>query len=193
MPPRPERDVLKIPRGFRSEEAGSFVAQLDELTDRMRSDTRDLGRAELEWQPAPGMNTIGMLLAHIAIVEVWWIENAVRGVGGPEVEFQRLLGIGRDDDGMPMPPRGKPPAVLRGKTLSFYWGRIERGRRNLRAAVRALSPRDLDRVRRRLRRDGKTHVYNVRWVLYHLVEHLAGHYGQILLLRHARRARVGIR
>jgi hypothetical protein len=28
-----------------------------------------------------------------------------------------------------------------------------------------------------------------RWILYHLLEHQAGHYGQILLLRHQYRDR----
>jgi hypothetical protein len=32
-------------------------------------------------------------------------------------------------------------------------------------------------------------VVTLRWTLYHMLEHLAGHYGQILLLRHQYRAR----
>lgn len=185
----PPRNVLDLPRGYHSPEAASFVAQLDDLTRLLRADLRRVGPAELEWQPAPGMNTIGMLLAHIAIVEVWWIENAIRGIPAPDVGFARILGLGLMDDGMPLAPRGGHPRSLQGKRLSFYMDRLRQGRANLRAASRALTPKDLARTRRRIRRDGKKHIYNARWVLYHLVEHFAGHYGQILMLRHAYRAR----
>jgi hypothetical protein len=36
--------------------------------------------------------------------------------------------------------------------------------------------------------------YNVGWALYHAIEHFAGHYGQVNLLRHQYRAmRTGVR
>jgi len=34
-------------------------------------------------------------------------------------------------------------------------------------------------------------VITPRWTLYHMLEHEAGHYGQILLLRHQHRANAG--
>jgi len=34
-------------------------------------------------------------------------------------------------------------------------------------------------------------VVTPRWTLYHLLEHEAGHYGQILLLRHQARVAAG--
>jgi uncharacterized damage-inducible protein DinB len=182
-------DILRIPRGYRSSEAASFVAQLDELTARLRADLKGVTTRELEWQPAPGINTIGMLLAHIAIVEVWWIDNGLRGVPAPEVDFVGRIGIGMDGDGIPLPPRGGHPATLKGMTLSDYDRMLRTARAHVRRVARTLSTADLERRRRRLRRDGKTHAYNARWVLYHLVEHLAGHYGQILVLRHAWRDR----
>ena len=37
------------------------------------------GSPNFEWQPAPGRNSIGMLLAHNAIVEVWWLDVGARG------------------------------------------------------------------------------------------------------------------
>ena len=186
--PRPaERDLLVPARGHRTRETAFCAAQLADLSARLRHDTRGLTVRELEWQPAPGMNSIGMLLAHLAIVEVWWIEGAVRMVPPADVDFTGKLGIGRDDDGMPAGPRGRHPRALLGKRLSDYDRLLGRGRRNLLAAIRPLTARDLERTRRRIRRDGKVHEYNVHWVLYHLVEHFAGHYGQILMLRHAYR------
>jgi len=43
---------------------------------------------------------------------------------------------------------------------------------------------DLAREVRRKRPDGSERVFNVGWVLYHMLEHEAGHHGQINLLRH---------
>jgi uncharacterized damage-inducible protein DinB len=189
MPRLAERTLLTPSRGHRRRETGLYAAQLADLSRRLRQDTRGLTVRELEWQPAPGMNSIGMLLAHIAIVEVWWIEGAVRQVPPADVDFTGKLGIGGDDDGMPAGPRDRHPRALQGKTLADYDRLLLRGRRNLLAAIRGLTARDLAKQRRRIRRDGKLHEYNVEWVLYHLVEHFAGHYGQILMLRHAYRAR----
>ena len=41
----------------------------------------------------------------------------------------------------------------------------------------------------RRRADGSFRNLNVRWILYHVLEHQAGHYGQMLLLRHEYRDR----
>ena len=49
----------------------------------------------------------------------------------------------------------------------------------------------LDEERTRVRRTGATHRFDHRWVLYHLLEHFAAHSGQILLIRHAWRDRLG--
>jgi uncharacterized damage-inducible protein DinB len=53
-----------------------------------------------------------------------------------------------------------------------------------------LTTEDLDRQVVRVRPDGTRRVFNVGWVLYHLLEHEAGHRAQILL-RHAHRIRAG--
>ena len=41
------------------------------------------------------------------------------------------------------------------------------------------------------RRDGSVHETTMRWILYHILEHEAGHYGQINLLAHQYRLLVG--
>jgi uncharacterized damage-inducible protein DinB len=181
-----ERLTLEIPKGYRSDEAGSTVAQLDDQSRCLWHDLRDITPAELEWQPAPGMNTIGMLLAHIAIVEVVWADVGL--LGKPAYDVPGALGIGVDEDGMPIPPEGRPPANLAGKRLVFFEDLLRRSRAAVKRAAATLGPDDLGQHRSRARRDGLVEEFNVRWVLYHLVEHFAGHYGQILLLRHQYRA-----
>src|SRR5262245_38360971 len=180
-------EVLVMLPGFRSREAASFVAQLDDQSKRLTEGTRGLVAAGLEWQPSPGLNTIGMLLAHIAIVEVFWTQVGPLGLTSFEVgraEMKAALGIDIDDDGMPLPPGAGPPAALRGRDLAYYDALLPRARAYSRRAIARIEDVDMDREITRTRRDGSIHQSNMRWILYHMVEHFAGHYGQINLLAH---------
>jgi hypothetical protein len=179
--------VLEPATGIRSPEAGSFLAQLDDLSARMFADLRGLTSADLAFQLRPGTNTIGMLLVHCAGAEVHWLLTATTGTGDEPV--RRALGIGPDDDGMPLSGKGRPPAHLRGWTLADYRRLHDRARRFTRRALARMSPADVSRGKARLRWNGDKQVMNARWILYHVLEHQAGHYGQMLLLRHVLRAR----
>lgn len=182
MPPAPKRHLLRLPRGFHSSEAASFAAQMDELTERMFADLAGITTAELAWQSKRGHNTIAMLITHCAIVEVYWL--AVATGRWSEALGERVLGIGVDDDGMPIAPTAAPPAELRGMTLRRLKGLMTRARRFVVKEAKGLSQADMERRIPRQRRDGTRSVVSVRWILYHVLEHLAGHYGQMLLLRH---------
>jgi len=182
-----ERSVLEIPSGYGSTEAALLMAQLDDQHALLIRDLENITPAELEWQPRPGMNTIGMLLAHLAIVEVFWTQ--VGPEAKSEFETQSVLGLGMDDDGMPAGPQALPPETLAAKAFPFYRDLLASARAYARHATARLSDRDLARVFTRTRRSGAVEELNVRWVLYHMVEHFSGHYGQILLLRHQYRDR----
>ena len=179
------RESLVIPTDCRSREGATFIAQLDDQSARLTADTRGLTPAALGWQPGPGLNTIGMLLAHIAIVEVFWTQ--VGPLGFKEFETESVLGIGTDDDGMPIPAGGLPPPTLAGKDLAYFDDLLRRARLYSRRAIAGLADADLDREITRTRLNGTVHVTDMRWILYHMVEHLAGHYGQINLLAHQHR------
>jgi uncharacterized damage-inducible protein DinB len=162
---------------------GLFVAQLDDLSRRLTEDTRGLTPEALGWQAAPGMNTIGMLLAHIAIVEVFWVQVGPRALRTYETES--VLGIAlADGDGMPLPEGAPPPASLAGRDLTFYDDLLARARAHTMAHLTPLGDDALDVETSRTRKNGNVEHYTVRWVLYHMVEHMAGHYGQINLLAH---------
>ena len=68
--------------------------------------------------------------------------------------------------------------------MGFYDDLLLRARRFLKEHSRGWSDSDLDRVITRRRRDGTQSRASIRWIYYHLLEHFAGHYGQILLLKH---------
>lgn len=182
MPRQPLRTLLAIPRGYRSTETAGYIGQLDDLTARLLRDLRGLSTRELQWQPGAGRNSIGMLLAHLAIVEVWWLGGPASG--HTEVDFRRVIGITGDDDGMPAKPGSRHPRALRGKSLAFYRGLLRRSRPYVRRIARGWTARDLDRPMQRTWVSQKVeHHFNRRWVLYHVLEHFSGHYGQILLLK----------
>lgn len=195
MAPRPETHLIRIPTGYASREAASFMAQLDALSESLFDDLRGVKPAELAWQPgAParagrgrGTNTIGMLLAHNAIVEAYWLQIAAGTYSQSALE--RVLGIGEDDDGMPLPPDGAPPRALAGRTLAFYRRVHDRARRHAKRLAARMTTRDLDGRVTRTRRNGQKVTTSRRWILYHVLEHQAGHYGQMLMIRHLYRDR----
>ena len=174
--------TLAIPQGFRSSEAAHCVASLDDQSRLLWRDLEGITAEELQWQPHPGMNTIGMLLAHLAIVETWWTKIIVEKANPAEV--RSVLAIGDDDDGMPIKAGEKPIAILNGKDLAFYRDLNEKARAYVRAKMATMADADLEAETIRTRDDGTSSAITGRWYLYHVLEHFSGHYGQILLLRH---------
>ena len=179
--PNVEVYTLEAAHGMKSRQVALFLAQLDDQLENLTEDTRGATADELGWQPAPGMNTIGMLLAHIAKVEAGWIGAAARGLDFFQIE---AVPVSWADTGMPLAASASPPAALVGKGLAFYDDLLARARGFTRECLATLTDADLEKRRSRIRRDGTPVDYNVGWALYHVLEHFAGHYGQILLLRH---------
>jgi hypothetical protein len=179
--------------GFKSREAGIFMAQLDDQLERLHETTRGLTPEDLMWQPEPGMNTIGMLIAHLAIVEVWWTMIVIEGKEDPEEEVRTVLGIRTMDDGMPLAEDAPAIPFLNGKDLAFYDDLMDKARAYYKRVTKDRPEEDMERTFQRQRPDGTIRERNVRWFYYHILEHFAGHFGQILLLKHLLRARTGER
>jgi uncharacterized damage-inducible protein DinB len=179
------RYTLRPAEGMKSRLVGLFLWQLDEQSRELRESTRGATPEELAWQQAPGMNTIGMLLAHIAVVEVSWIG---RGVHGLNDLAPGVLPIGRTETGMPLPEGQAPPAALEGRDLAWFDDLLERSRAYTRRELAPLTDADLDRMRFRRGPTGEEYEFSIGWMLYHILEHLAGHHYQVNLLRHQYRA-----
>ena len=177
---------IAVPSG-RSHAVRSFLAQLDDQSRLLLADLRGITAAELQWQPRRGTNTIGMLLAHIAIVEVFWLQVAMERLS--DAALEKVLGIGSDDDGMPIAPTAGPPTVLKGRPLAYYAKLMARARAYAKRVLRGWTDAELERFVTRTRRNGEVTRQSLRWILYHVLEHQAGHYGQVLLLRHLYRDR----
>lgn len=159
-----------------------YVWQLDDQTRRLFEAASDLTPEALEWQPGPGLNSMGMLFAHVAIAETHMA--AVLLEGRADSDVLGVLGIGPDDDGLPLPQDGRAPAVLAGKSIEYFRELIDKARAETKRAASTLTDADLDRRTVRQPGDGSTRIYNVDWSLYHMVEHFAGHRSQIHQLQH---------
>ena len=181
---------LETPDGYRSATVARFLWQIDEQRRKLTEDTRGLTPAELEWQCAPGMNTIGMLLAHIAFAETHLAQVGLNGETTGHAHD--VIGITEQDEGMPLAPNAPPAPALAGKHLAFFDTALASARDHTRAIARTLTDTDLVAdVVRPPRPDGTQRVFNKGWVLYHILEHEAGHQAQINLLRHFQRATSG--
>src|SRR6266536_6078347 len=99
--PRFESHILQPAAGIQSKPVGRFLWQLDDQSRRLTEDTRGATPEELAWQPAPGMNTIGMLLAHIALVEAGWIGTSALGLEWVKID---VLPVKCPDSGIPLAP-----------------------------------------------------------------------------------------
>ena len=187
--PEVVQSLLRPAEGFRSREAASFYAQLEDQARILRESVQGITAQELEWQPERGMNTVGMLLAHNAIVDVFWTQLAILGI--VETDSMPAIGISMDDDGMPLAPDAEGPANLKGKPLAYYEDLLARGRAFVKEAWSKVSDADMDKQITRKRPDGSQRLLSVRWAMYHILEHYAGHRGQVQLLRHLYSATVG--
>lgn len=176
--------LIEAVDGCRAAEGAHFLAQLRDGHQSLGNVIEGLTPADLSWQHAPGFNTIGMLLAHVALNEVHLIQVGVEGAAASRI--QETLGIGEDDDGMPMPADGKPPSTLAGKDLAYYRSLLDRALAVSEQAVRPLEDADFDRRITRPRPQGGERILNVRWTLHHILEHLALHRGQVGLVKHLR-------
>lgn len=160
----------------------SFAGQLDDQLRRLKEDVAGLEVRHLEWQVHPGTNTVGMLLAHLAVVDLWWMVLAPQG-NLPDAQSDRYMvetiGIEMSGDGLPIPPDGRHPQSLAGKTLEAYLQMMDRARAATHEVMRGWTDADL----------GTTFTLRERpitreWTAYHVLEHFCGHYGQILMLLH---------
>ncbi len=160
----PQRHTIQPEPGFRSREVALAVAQLEELTRRLVADTEDLAPEALEWQVAPGANTIGMLLAHVAHWEVWWVRAILEGRAGA-IDVRDVLGVGREEIGIPLPPGGRPPAAFEGRDVAYFHDLLTRARAHTYLVARSVADEELDRELARTRANGTQQIQLLKKLL----------------------------
>jgi uncharacterized damage-inducible protein DinB len=121
-------------------------------------------------EPGPGGNSIGTILAHIAIIETDWLYVEILGEDYPDDLLALLPPDVRDEQGHLLATPGVP--------LADYLHMLTAVRARLVERVGALSPEDLYRVR-----SLPPYDVNPEWVLNHLVQHEAEHRAEISITR----------
>ena len=178
---RVESRIVPAP-GFRSTEVGVKVAELAAVHELIREAVAGLSPAQLGQQVATGRNTAGMILAHVAMVEVHLAQVGL--VGETDGHVHDVLGLGPDDDGMRLEPGGGPTPAIAGRDLEWFHDLLARAAANTRHACESLTDADLATdIVRPPRPDGTQRVFDRRYVLFHMVEHAALHMGQLRTLR----------
>ena len=127
--------VLELSLEYRSPTVARYLWQLDDQTRRLIEATSDATPEALAWQPAAGANTMGMLLAHVAVAETHIASVLIEG--RPESDVLHVLGIGPDDDGLPLPSGARPPGSSRARTSPSSTSCCARARASTRGASRA--------------------------------------------------------
>lgn len=189
MPILVQRILEPAPR-IRSRVAGRFLGQRDDRTRRLTEDTRGAAPEELARQPAPGIDTIGMPMAHGAVVEASRVHGALHGrLWDRSVDFP----VACPEVGVPLAPDRTPPAGLDGKDLTRFDGLLARARERTRRSIADLTDAGRDR---RFRVQTPWHAVGrfegtPGGVLDHVPGHPAGHDDPINLPRHPYRATHG--
>ena len=152
-------------------EVGRWLAALE---DGRRDTLRELERvtpAMVDWYPDAPLNSIGVLLYHVALVEADWVINEVLELGEYPPQIQRLLPwADRDDSGHLWRADGQ--------ALDVHLDRLRDIRAFVLEQLRPMSNDEFHRVR-------QMDAYDVApdWAVHHIIQHEAEHRSHIAWLR----------
>ena len=137
-----------------------IAALLEKSHNSIKQAIEGLPPEALDWTPAPGANSMGVLVVHVVGAQRYWI-GTVAG-GGPferdrEAEFS-----------------------ARAMTAEQLAALLDEALAESRATLAQITPLHLDEVRT-APRDGRP--VTVAWALFHALEHTALHAGHIEVTR----------
>lgn len=155
-------------------EVGLFHRMQQELRGRLKSAAGELTPSQLAWVPEKGGNSIGMLLLHVVEAELFWIQYVCMGqeLTPEQKEIYRAELFGNPEAPLPAEQSGE-----------WFIERLDESRRITEELYTTLSDPSLDELKNFTDDEGRDYEFTVRWILYHVLEHEAGHRAQILMLR----------
>jgi uncharacterized damage-inducible protein DinB len=146
----------------------AILDRLDELHRSIRETLNDLPAEALDWSPAPEMNSLSVLIVHLAGAERYWVGDVVQGIPSfrdRDAEF-RAKGLSAG-------------ALAQRITDLESYERLVLGNLDLASLEEErISPRDGRRT-------------TVAWALSHALEHTAIHVGHIQILSQLWKQRPG--
>lgn len=148
----------------------SYLGMFNENRNRLNRILEDVSDEMLDFTPNPeNVESIGTLLLHIAAVEWGWIFGDIDGVRTerPDV-WKHGFHFWLDDT-----------EQITGKSLQYYLDELSRVRELIQERMMKMTTDDdLLRV---IESEGESH--EVEYILFHLINHEAQHFGQISLLK----------
>jgi len=161
-------------RGGMEPQVGLFYVMQQELRGRVKSAVAELTPTQLAWIPEKGGNSIGELLLHIAEAELFWIQFVCTGQElSAEQNTEYRTELFGDPDAPPMPEQ----------PVAWFVDKLDDTRRITTAYYTTLTDLALAELKKFTDDEGRRYEFTVQWILYHLLEHEAGHRAQILSLR----------
>ncbi len=135
---------------------------------------KGIGQRALDLEGTDGPdNAIGSLLYHIADAQLGWVFFDLGGRTSPPEALASLFPYAPRDAG------GRLTSVV-GVSLEEHLQRLERSHAVVMEELRSFTPVDWRSLRSP---EGKEYNVSPEWVVFHLVEHEAGHAYQILSIR----------
>lgn len=164
------RSLVIAPRDAASADIGRALWIIEDVRVRTKQSLAGIPPAALDWSPAPALNSIGTLLAHIAAIEADWLYTDVRGQPFPPDIATLLPPAVREADGH--------LTRVGDRALANHLATLDTIRARVRETFEGMSDEEYRRVRR-------LDAYEVtpEWCLYHLAEHEAAHRGELETVR----------
>ena len=160
------RDVRTVePLDGSDPQIGQWLWAMQEARRGLLEAVEGIGAEQLDWRgPSGADNSIGSLLYHVALIEASWLYDDIFMREYPEDIIALFPLDHRTTDGrlMHVPDL---PLTEHLQRLSFVRGRFLE-------LVGAMAPEEWRRVRAP---EGEDYAVSPAWVVYHLVEHEAGH------------------
>jgi DinB superfamily len=155
-------------------EIGRWLWALQEARGKTLALVQDMDQATLDWEgPDGGENAIGSILYHVALAEMEWLFLNLMQQNVPESIHE----------GFPHPAEDAEGRLSRviGVPLEEHLDRLHSSRELLLAATQPMSIKEWRRSRRPL--DRRDREVSPEWVVFHLLEHEAGHGFQISAIK----------
>lgn len=138
----------------------TYLEQLEELHAGIKVTVQEMPQEAMDWSPGEGMNSIAVLVTHLAGAERYWLGDVAAGEPSGrvrEAEF-RVHGL----------PKGELVARLEGASRYAH------------QTLEKFSVEDLGKLRTSPRSGEEA---SVAWCLLHALEHTALHEGHIQITR----------
>jgi len=167
----PEIQKFIIPNKELDGELGIWMSTLDELRQLTKQSVSGLSSVQLQSKPIPNGNSIGQLLRHIAIVELDWMLTDICNGEPMPADAPAMIQL----DG-PMSDPGS-------RSIDDFFAALDYVRTQTKQRLKQFDGRRECEALRKYAGEDVHKEFNVRWILFHLVEHESHHKGQIHLLR----------